>query len=706
MATFGKTDTNDQGLATTRVLLVDDQQITAKMLDRMIRDEFEMHYCGDPRQAEASAEKLAPHVIILDLVMPEVDGLELLRRFRARPDTAETPIIMLSTEENAGIKAESFTLGANDYLIKLPEEMEMMARLRYHIRAEKSRLERNQAFADLKLAAQVFENASESIVITDADATILDVNDAFTGMSGFTREEALGKTPRINKSDRHEPAFYEAMWKALLEKGRWTGEIWDRRKNGEVYPKWLNINSVKNQKGETTHYIGISSDITNLKRSEERLEKLAYFDALTGLPNRFLFLDRLNQEIQAARRHQKKVALFFIDLDRFKHINDTLGHAAGDQLLVEIAKRVKGCLRRTDTLARLGGDEFTIILTDVEQEEGIGGVAAHVIHEVKKPVRLGENETFVGASIGISLFPDDGQTIEVLTKNADLAMYKAKEASGDTYQFFNEEMTIHSERRMSLETDLRHALENDEFTLHYQPKNDSKTGKLIGVEALVRWNHPRHGLVSPADFIPIAEETGLITTLGEWVLETACRQVLQWRQRGAPELRVAVNISGRQFQDKALLQRIQQILDEVGLPTDGLELEITESVIMDDVEKAVDILNQLRRMGIKISIDDFGTGYSSLAYLKKFPLHSLKIDQSFVRDLEEDSDDAAIVSSIISMAQGLSLGVVAEGVETQGQLDFIKNRACQQVQGYFFSKPVSAEAFELLLDEDAQQRDR
>jgi diguanylate cyclase (GGDEF)-like protein/PAS domain S-box-containing protein len=552
----------------------------------------------------------------------------------------------------------------------------------------------------LLLAKKVIENASEAILVTDSKASITDVNPAYEKISGYSRAEVLGKFPSVTKSGRHSASFYEDMWSQIKLNGSWSGEIWDRRKSGEVYPKWLSISAIKNSAGDVENYVGLFMDISQQKLTEEKLEKLAFYDPLTQLPNRALFRDRLNLEIQKNRRNGSQSALFFIDLDHFKHVNDTLGHDYGDKLLIQVAQRIASCTRESDTVCRLGGDEFTVILAGLHKIEDAGHIAKSIIDQLHSAFDLDGSEVFIGGSIGIALCPYDGNDFETLTKNADIAMYRAKEAGRGNYKFFTKDMDEKNAIRLTLEGDLRKAVNNQEFTVYYQPKIDAKTGEIHGMEALVRWVHPKKGIISPGDFIPLAEETGLIIPLGEWVLQESCEQVKQWWDTGLPQLRVAVNLSGLQFQAPNIVEKIQAILKQTGLDPKGLELEITESMAMDSVDSAIEKVAKLRDLGVQISIDDFGTGYSSLSHLKKFPLHALKIDQSFVRDLTTDSDDAAIVASILSMAKSMNLRVVAEGVENIEQLNFLKEKGCQEVQGFYFSRPIPAQEFEKLLQKN------
>lgn len=557
----------------------------------------------------------------------------------------------------------------------------------------KTHTELKEHIDELNLAKNVIDNAVEGIVITDLNGTIQNVNNAFERMTGYSRNEAIGNKTNITKSDHHDTAFYEKMWNILIETGKWEGEIWDRRKDGEVFPKWISISTVRDSTGKATHYMAVFADISRRKAAEEKLEYLAYFDSLTGLANRALFQDRLLRDIASAKRHKKKIGILFIDLDRFKNINDSMGHLFGDELLKIVANRLKSQGRETDTVARLGGDEFTILLTGIDSTEYVSLVARQILDLLVAPISLKGKEIHVEASIGIAMFPDDGETFEALTKYADMAMYQAKEQGRNNFQFFSDELNRHILERIALEEKLLKAVEQKEFILYYQPKVNLETNEIDGMEALVRWQPPDGELILPDLFIPVAEKTGIINYLGEWILETACMQAVSWHRKGH-FVNVAVNLSAHQFQQKNMVQIVKRIINKSGIAPELLELEITESMVMGNVEKAITTMHGLRELGVQLSIDDFGTGYSSLNYLKRFPVNTLKIDASFVRDLKVDSDDAAIVVAIISLAKSLDLKVVAEGVETEEQLDFIKSNGGHTAQGYFFSKPIPPDEFE------------
>lgn len=546
--------------------------------------------------------------------------------------------------------------------------------------------------AALRLAARVFESSGEAILITDAESKVVAVNHAFVEMSGFRSEDVMGQNPHILASGRHDAAFYRAMWDDINEHGYWQGEIWDKHKSGRVFPKWMSITAVRDDKGEVTNYISIARDTTEQTEAEQNIHFLAYYDVLTGLPNRTLLRDRLGQMIAVSHRDKHQFALLFMDLDRFKYINDSMGHSVGDRLLQAVSLRIRQHVRDEDTVARLGGDEFVVLLRDT----GVSGaavVANKLLETLATPYDLEGHIISTRGSIGICIFPDHAQDADTLIKNADMAMYSAKEAGRNTYQFFRPEMNFRVDLLFSMEKDLRMALERGEFHLHYQPQVDLATGKLCGVETLIRWNRPGKGAVSPGEFIPVAEETGQIIAIGEWVLRTACAQMVEWRKGGLADVTLAVNLSMRQLRQPLLVELVKQVLAQTGLAPRHLELEITEGIMMGDNQIAMRFLGEMDNLGVHLSIDDFGTGFSSLNYLKKLPVDKLKIDQSFVRDIETDESDAAIIRSIISLGHRLNLRVIAEGVETQEQLDFLRIRGCDEMQGYFYARPMSAAAF-------------
>ncbi len=550
------------------------------------------------------------------------------------------------------------------------------------------------------LAQKVIENATEAVVFTDAQGLILDVNNAYQTITGYRREELIGKNPNVLKSGRHDRQFYQNMWAEIKDKGCWSGEVWDRRKDGEIYPKWLMINAMKDEEGNATGYVGIFSDLSDQKKAEEKLEELSFYDPLTHLPNRVLFYDRLSVGISIAKREKHQLAVLLIDLDRFKIVNDSLGHNVGDELLELIAKRFLTLGRESDTVARLGGDEFAVLLPELHSAEDASVVAQNFIDALQEPFCLEGHCLNIGASIGVAIFPCDGMDVDGLIKRAELALYKAKEQGRNTYHYFSEELQEAVLEQLEMEDEIRHAILNQQFTLFYQPKISLETNKVTGMEALVRWEHPEKGLIPPDKFIPLAEESGLIIPLGEWVLQEACRVTSKWVERYDDTLIVAVNLSARQFKSVDLLKSIQNALDMHQLSPKNIELEITESCVMENVEGALNTMKAFRAHKLKLAIDDFGTGYSSLGYLKQFPMNTLKIDRSFVMDLTVDSDDAAIVEVVILLAEKLGLDVVAEGVETQAQLEFLRAQGCQYVQGYLLSRPLPEEEFEQFLKQN------
>ena len=558
--------------------------------------------------------------------------------------------------------------------------------------------ERHQVETKSRLAATVFASTREGVIVTDEMGDILAVNEAFTRVTGYTEAETLGNKPSMLQSGRHGPDFYAAIWQALAEAGHWQGEIWNRRKSGEVYPELLSISAVRDRHGNICNYVGVFTDISQIKESEAKLAHLAHYDPLTGLPNRLLLSSRLEHAIDQARRQGNKVAILFLDLDRFKNVNDSLGHQVGDELLKAVTERLAHRLRAEDTLARLGGDEFVVLLERLDEPRDAAQVARAMLEALADPFKLSRGyEIYIGASIGISLFPDDGADVTQLIQHADVAMYQAKDQGRNAYGFYTQALTANANQRLEMETKLRRALERGEFVLHFQPQMDLPGGRLIGAEALVRWRQEGERLIPPGQFIPLAEETGLIVPLGEWVLREACRQWARWRREGRPSITLAVNISPRQFRQQDLAQVVARILAETGVPAAALELELTESALMNPGVDTEATLRELKGLGVSLAIDDFGTGYSSLAYLKRFPIDRLKIDQSFVRDISRDASGDELVSTIITLGRNLKLQVLAEGVETPEQRDFLALKGCDACQGYLFSRPLPAAEFAALL---------
>ncbi|MET3455346.1 EAL domain-containing protein [Pseudomonas kilonensis] len=553
--------------------------------------------------------------------------------------------------------------------------------------------ERHMMQEKLQQAATVFESTAEGVLITDTQQHISAVNRAFTEITGYSETEALGHTPRLLASGLHDSAFYAAMWHQLTAEGHWQGEISNRRKNGELYPSWLTISAVRNRDRQITHFVAVFADISSLKHAQARLDYQAHHDPLTGLPNRTLFESRLLAALNSQQENGSQGAVLFLDLDRFKHINDSLGHPVGDLLLKGIAVRLREQLRDIDTVARLGGDEFIILLPGLQQPSDAEHIAQKLLNCFTAPFQAGEHEFFISASIGTSLYPQDGCDVATLVKNADAAMYRSKAKGRNRVEKYTRDLTAQASERVALEHELRRAIERNELSLSFQPKISLVDNRLVGAEALIRWYHPTFGDVPPEHFIPLAEENGMILQIGDWVLERACRQLCEWNSTYESLGPLSVNLAGAQLRQPNLLGRIEQLLREHQLQPDLLQLEITENFIMSQAEEALTVLHQLKNLGVQLAIDDFGTGYSSLSYLKRLPLDILKIDQSFVRGLPDDPHDAAIVRAIIALGRSMQFTIIAEGVETLAQQQFLTEEGCEQIQGYIVSLPLCADEF-------------
>ena len=559
-------------------------------------------------------------------------------------------------------------------------------------------LQRNRSQRQLELHAEVFRNSREAVIITDASKNIISVNSAFTELTGYTAEEVIGQNPKMLSSGKHDHDFYAAMWAQIDNNKRWQGEIWNRKKNGELLPQWLSISSSKNEQGEVTEYIGIALDISDYKSAQERIQHLAYFDSLTNLPNRTLLKDRAQQAISMAKRQNFLVGILFLDLDHFKDINDVMGHLVGDELLVQMANRISSCIRDSDTVSRMGGDEFVVLLNKITSSENVIEVSQKILNYLAEPFQINQRLFKISCSIGASVYPDDGENFDILLQHADTAMYQAKNAGRNTYKLFTDIMDSQRQYQILLRSEMRHALENNQIYIEYQPQYNVENMQIIGVEALVRWCHPTWGILLPNKFIPICEESELIIDLGLYVMREACKQAKRWLEMGH-RVRIAVNISYIQFLRNNLLQLIKDVLIESQLPSELLELELTESILAADPENVLAVVDLLRDEGVYLSIDDFGTGYSSLSYLKRFPVHKLKIDQSFIRDLVNDRDDRIIVSAIINLAKSLEIDSIAEGVETEEQANLLRELGCKKIQGFWLAKPLSVEEMNNLLSQ-------
>jgi len=550
---------------------------------------------------------------------------------------------------------------------------------------------------ELRIKSAAIENTMEGVLITQANGQICFVNSAFEKTTGYTQKQVLGKNPNILQSGKHTPTFYQDMWQSIAKNGHWRGEVWNRRATGEIYPEWISISTVFDDAHKPAYYVGVFSDITTEENMRQRLHKLAYYDGVTDLPNRHLFMDRLNQAIADARRNKRTFALLFLDLDRFKNINDTLGHTTGDHLLVEVSQRIAHNLREVDTVSRMGGDEFMVLLPNIDSGKDANLVAQKLLSAMSTPFDLAGRQYHITVSIGISQYPEDGDEADDIIRHADIAMYQAKEKGRNAYhryrQSFDEKHQIH----LDLENDLRHALLLNSLELHYQPQQELISGRWHGVEALLRWHHPERGFVPPMEFIRIAEDTGLIVEIGYWVLRRACQQFLAWRRASLDIGRISINLSPHQFLQSNLIERMREILEETGMPATCLGIEVTESAAMPNFQYSVRTLEALREMGITIYIDDFGTGFSSLSHLRHLPIDILKIDRAFIAEIPGNNDDIAIARAIIAMAKTLNLEIIAEGIETTAQMDFLRQEGCHAGQGYLLSRPITPDAvFQLM----------
>jgi diguanylate cyclase (GGDEF)-like protein/PAS domain S-box-containing protein len=667
------------------------------------------------RQAKASGRPYA--LAFVDVRMPPGwDGVETIGHlWEADPDLQ---IVICTAHSDYNWHDISRRLGLSDSFVVLKKPFDIIeviqlahaltakwtslhqARMRMEdldrVVAERTS-ELSATNARLKLLAAALEAAANSITVTDAKGNIVWTNPAFSALYGYSAEEVMGKNCSLLRSDVQDARFYKEMWDVISSGRTWRGEIVNRRKDGALIPEEMTITPVESQPGTITHFIAIKQDISERKLAQQRVNYLAYYDALTGLPNRMLLREHLNTAVAAARRRGRGVALLFLDLDRFKIINDSLGHSFGDLLLRQVASRLKNEIRQEDTVARVGGDEFLILLNNVENFAEVEVIATRIVKSVMGEFVIQGRTVSVTCSLGISVFPEHGEDAEALIKNADMAMYSAKEQGSNTFCFFTDEMNMALMERLNLENGLRSAIDKGELFLVYQPQINIANGSVIGMEALIRWQSREWGLVMPDRFIRVAENSGLIVPIGEWVLRTACRQMKQWQDNGLLLAPIAVNVSAVQFRQEGFRELIKQVLDETGLDPQYLELELTESLLLSNEDVMFEVLNGLKSMGLKLAIDDFGTGYSSLSYLRQFPVTKLKIDRSFIREVELNLDDAAITAAIISMAKVLDLKVIAEGIENEAQLLFLMKHECDEGQGYFFSRPLNVQAVESFL---------
>lgn len=714
-----------------RVLIVEDVEDSRILLEDMLKaNGYEVDAAANGKQALLIAKKIPPDLIISDILMPEMDGYEFCRQIKQEPKLQSIPFIFYTaTYIDSRDEQLALSLGAAKFVIKPKDPIKLLEIINQvwneyvngtqtltetivadtkfepmyaEVLSRKlstKLLELEMQTEELELAALVFQNSSEGMLVTNADNHIIATNPAFSAITGYSFDEVKGKTPGIFNSGQHDPSFYQQMWRQLKNTDKWQGEVWDKRKDGVVCPRRLTINIIRKKSGQVHRYVAIFVDITDEKQSEELIWKQANFDTLTDLPNRNMFRNRLEQELKKSKRTKLQLALLLIDLDLFKEVNDTLGHDMGDTLLQQATMRINERVRESDTVARLGGDEFVVIMPEISETAHVEDIAEKLVTHLAKPYTIGNEVVYVSASIGITLYPNDATTIDALLKNADQAMYVAKNNGRNRFSYFTQSLQDKAQARLRLSNDLRGALVANQFRIHFQPIVELSTGRICKAEALLRWQHPERGLVSPLDFIPLAEETGLMNAIGDWVFKESASQAKRWNRQLQCDCQISVNLSPVQFRIENLgfVSHWLQYLEEQGLSGKNLVVEITEGLLLNADTIVTDKLLALRDAGIQVAIDDFGTGYSSLSYLKKFNIDYLKIDQTFVRNIETDMNDVALSEAIIVMAHKLGLKVIAEGVETPGQQKILAEAGCDYVQGYLYSKPIPSEEFENLL---------
>ena len=691
-----------QPVSALKILMVEDMPSDAEItLRELKRSGLDFEHRRVETEAELMREcvEFAPDIVLSDFALPHFDGLSALGVVRRlRPDL---PFIFVSGTIGEETAIESLRGGANDYVLKtnLPR-LPTAVRRALKDAAERAVLRETEEALRLRdRAVEASVNAVMIVSAADPEMPLVYVNRAFERTTGYGREEVIGRNCRfLQGADRDQPEL-EKIRRAIAEQHDAQALLRNYRKDGSLFWNMLYVTPVHDPRsGAVTHFVGVQYDITEIKRYQDELEHQANHDALTGLANRNLLRDRLQQSLALAHRYERPFSLAFIDLDNFKLVNDSLGHDIGDRLLKIAGERLVSCVREGDTVARLGGDEFVLLITEQDRDDSVYRIVQRVMAEISQPFVIDQREFKVTCSVGIANFPRDGEDADTLLRNADTAMYRAKDLGRNTFQLYSSEMNANFGERLTLETDLWNALERDEFVLHYQPKVDLKTGRIIGMEALLRWQHPVNGMIPPGKFIPVAEESSLIVQIGKWVLREACRQNQAWQDDGLRYVPIAVNISARQLHDKDLIETVRTTLESTRLRAEYLEIELTESAVMLNTDQTINTMSVLRGMDVRISLDDFGTGYSSLSYLKRFPVTGLKIDQSFVRDIAYDPDDAAIVRAIVAVAQELMLDVTAEGVETVEQLEFLKAHGCGEAQGYYFARPAPASEIRALLE--------
>lgn len=675
-----------------RVLIVEDSDNDAALLVRELRKggyEPEYVQVETAEDLESRIKEGCWDCVISDYSMPSFDGITALKMVRKL--NRDIPFIIVSANIGEEIAIMAMKAGAQDYIMK-GNLKRLLPAIDRELKEAVIRKQHRLAEEEMRKLSSAMEQTADVVIITDKMGNIEYVNRAFVEVTGYEKIEVIGKLTSILKSGEHDNKFYEKLWHQIHAHEAFQDIFINKRKDGTVYYEEKTISPLVDENGNIEHFISTGKDVTTQIKTQERLQHITHHDLLTGLPNRSLFIDRLNQAISRAKWNKRVISVLFFDLDRFKNINETLGHAHGDAVLQEVSERLKQCVREGDTVARLGDDEFAIVLEDVAKKEDIPLVTEKIMRRMSHPYKINELELYATTSIGISVYPGDGEDGDTLLQNADVALHHAKEAGSSLYRFYTSEMNSQSLYRLNMESSLRRGLERNEFVLHYQPQIDMASGQMIGAEALIRWQHPELGMVAPNEFIGLLEETGMIIHIGKWVLDSACMQGQKWNEEHAAKMRISVNISPVQFNHPGLADNVRQALEASHFPAELLELELTESTIMRDPASAINTLKEFGDMGVRIAIDDFGTGYSSLSYLQKFPINTLKIDRSFITGVEHNNGNASIVSAIISLAHNLGLEVVAEGVELDIQAEFLREHKCDIMQGYLFSKPVVIEA--------------
>lgn len=680
--------------ARPKILIIDDMPSNIALLGLALQDEYDIQIAtSGSKGLELITQDSPPDLILLDIMMPDMDGYQTCQRIKQTPSLQNIPIIFVTALNEVDAEVQGLSLGAADFLVKPINIETARLRIRYQLERESMRRELERREASLKLAASVFAFSHDGIVITDADNNIINVNAAFSRISGYELEDVRGKNPRILKSGRQSSEFYKAMWQSLLTQNHWNGEIWNRNKNGEIYAALTSISTVKDEQGNIHHFIGIFADITLLKNQQYNLERIAHFDALTGVPNRVLLIDRLDQAIAQAQRSGNLMAVCYLDLDGFKPVNDTYGHDIGDQLLIEVTRRIKDCLRAGDTLARIGGDEFVLVLLDIKESAECQSVLQRILARVADNIVLAGHNVSVSVSLGFTLYPQDSSDAETLIRHADQAMYVAKQRGKNRFQMFDPLSDQQALEHGKVLSRIEAAFANREFVLYFQPKINMRQGRILGAEALIRWQHPARGLLPPAEFLPEIIGTELEVAMGQWVLAQTLNYLQQWQVNGMT-LTVSINISPAHLLHVSFADELAaQLAQHPELNSDCLELEILETAALDDMVKVTQVMQACRQIGVKFALDDFGTGYSSLTYLKTLPAQTLKIDKSFVMGMLSDAEDLAIVTGIIDLTRTFGRDVIAEGVESLQHGNKLLELGCDNAQGFAIARPMPADRF-------------